>query len=298
MALALSGVALITGAGSGIGEECTFSFTESGVSAVVLADINDKAATAVAEKCKPLAVNPHFKTFVLHVDVANESSVDEMVKKAVAEFGRIDYFVHMAGIVHGPPVPTADASLHDFEELWQVNVKGTLICNRAVASAMLKQENKTVTGRGGERDIGKGAIVNIASALSFVAFPGLTHATSANHAILGATRNTGICNILTNTATMALLKSAASANTWFIALDHAAQGVRVNIVCPIWTDTPFVDKVTARKPNNQSVVESVVPLKRIAKPEEVASAILYLCSPGASYIQGQSIVLDGGGTLS
>ena len=156
---------------------------------------------------------------------------------------------------------------------------------------MRRQDIRTVQGRNGPRNIGRGAIVNVSSAIAFAGFPGLTAATSVFHSILGITRNAG--KFLDSIGVGCLNEILTS----LVAIDHAAERIRVNVVCPIWTETPYQDVISDRLKHNTSVIDRIVPLKRMAKPEEVASAMVYLLSDDASYIQGQSIILDGGALL-
>lgn len=82
------------------------------------------------------------------------------------------------------------------------------------------------------------------------------------------------------------------------ALDNAAHGIRVNSVCPSWVDTPMVRKAIEDVPGLGEMIQTSVPLGRIALPEEVADTVLFLCSPLSSYSTGCNLILDGGTTLS
>jgi NAD(P)-dependent dehydrogenase (short-subunit alcohol dehydrogenase family) len=83
-----------------------------------------------------------------------------------------------------------------------------------------------------------------------------------------------------------------------LAIDHTADGVRVNAVCPTWVRTPMVEEECKKNPAVLEMVQAIVPLKRMADPEEIADTIVYLCSPSASYISGTGLIIDGGVTLT
>lgn len=89
------------------------------------------------------------------------------------------------------PLEIAEASLPEFDRFYQVNVKGTFLCVQAVSKAMKSQDRVSVTGRSGPRDIGRGVIINLGSANSFIATPNIVQYTAAKHAIMGITKNAG-----------------------------------------------------------------------------------------------------------
>lgn len=82
-----------------------------------------------------------------------------------------------------------------------------------------------------------------------------------------------------------------------IAIDNAAHGIRVNCLCPSWVDTPMVQRAVEGVPGLKEMIESVIPMRRIARPEEIADVALFLCSPASSYMTGCSMVVDGGTSL-
>jgi NAD(P)-dependent dehydrogenase (short-subunit alcohol dehydrogenase family) len=153
-----------------------------------------------------------------------------------------------------------------------VNTKGTMLCMRAEIAAMRKQDPKTFTSRNGTRDIGRGAIVNIASAHSFVGLPGKMSYVVSKHANMGLTKMAG--------------------------LDHSPEGIRCNAVCPSWVRTPLLEADIEKNPEVQAMIEAIVPIKRVAECEEVTDTVVFLCSPAASYINGTSIVIDAAATTT
>jgi len=104
-----------------------------------------------------------------------------------------------------------------------------------------------------------------------VGTPGLGAYTASKHAVIGLTR-------------------AA-------ALEYAPQGIRINAICPGSTDTPMVARALADEPETMNAVKAEIPVGRLGRPEEIASAVLWLCSPGAAFTIGQAVAVDGGYTI-
>ncbi|KAL8786816.1 MAG: hypothetical protein Q9213_002553 [Squamulea squamosa] len=267
-----TGVVLITGAAGGIGEETAFAFAEAGISAIAFADLDEQRAGKVAEKSKSLATNGNYRTAVVAVDVTDPSSVQRMVDETIRVFGRIDYNVNAAGIDNDSHTQISDSTIEDFDKVMNVNAKGVLTCTRAVSKAMLAQDVRYAKSRKGTRDVGKGCIVNLGSANSYAAIPGKVAYVASKHAMMGITKTA--------------------------ALDCATQGVRINAVCPTWVRTPMFEEECTKNPQLQEMVKALSPLGRAAEPEEIAGAVLFLCSSAASYITGTGLVIDSGLTLT
>ncbi|KAI1745443.1 NAD(P)-binding protein [Xylaria scruposa] len=268
-----SGIALITGAASGIGRETAFAFAEAGVTGVAFADLNEQGAQAAAEESKTYATNGDYRCIAIHVNICDEDSVQKMVDTAVKEFGRIDYCVNSAGIGNTSGAVMPNLKVDFFSKIMDINVKGTMLCNRAVARAMAQQEPLTYTSRRyGTRSLGRGSIVNLGSTNSYVAVPGMMGYTTSKHAVIGVT------------------KSAA--------LDCAQFHIRVNALCPAWVDTPMMQASLVRVPTLGQLIKTASPLHRAAIPEEVADCIVFLCSPSASYINGAGLLVDAGLSLT
>jgi NAD(P)-dependent dehydrogenase (short-subunit alcohol dehydrogenase family) len=194
------------------------------------------------------------KTLAIRCDVSDDADVDAMVAAILAAFGRLDAAYNNAG-VQNVLAETADTTAEDYDRVMGINLRGVWSCMRAELREMRKQ--------------GSGAIVNCSSLGGLVggAERGIYHA--AKHGVIGFT------------------KSAA--------LEYAARGIRVNAVCPglIWT--PMADRMVAGGQGEAlKAMEQSVPMKRVGRPEEIADAVLWLCSDAASYVTGQSLSVDGG----
>jgi len=159
--------------------------------------------------------------------------------------------------INSPIAETADASSEEFDKVMGVNLRGVWNCMKYELRQMRKQES--------------GAIVNCSSigGLIGIAERGIYHA--SKHGVIGLT------------------KSAA--------LEYAARGININAVCPGTIKTPMVDEMIAREPEAMQALIEQLPNKRLGHPEEVAAAVLWLCSPAASLIVGQAIAVDGGYTV-
>jgi NAD(P)-dependent dehydrogenase (short-subunit alcohol dehydrogenase family) len=244
-------VALVTGAGSGMGLATAQAFSEAGA-AVVLADINEDAVRSAAEEL----VSDGHQAIAIHCNVADEAEVAAMIGQTVSTFGCLDAAFNNAGVMT-PAVETADASGEDFERVTAVNLRGVWNCMKYELRQMCEQ--------------GSGAIVNNSSIGGLTANP--------RRAIYGASKH----------GVIGLTKSAA--------LEYAAKGIRINAVCPGSIKTPMVDEMIEKGWITMDDMIGNLPIGRIGQPEEIASAVLWLCSPGASFVIGHALVVDGGYTV-
>jgi NAD(P)-dependent dehydrogenase (short-subunit alcohol dehydrogenase family) len=184
--------------------------------------------------------------------------------------------------------PVSETCMAEFDNLMSVNVRGTMLCVRALSRAMKNQEERLVAGRTGPCSVGRGSIVNLASANSVVAFPEIVQYTAAKHAVLGITKTAG--------ANSPDPKTVMHANPTQ-ALDNAPHGIRVNAVCPSWVETPMIDKAFAGNPEIRLALSASIPAGRLARPEEVSNVVLFLSGPKSSYVTGVGWLVDGGTTL-
>jgi NAD(P)-dependent dehydrogenase (short-subunit alcohol dehydrogenase family) len=208
----------------------------------------------VRAAAKELASKGH-KTMAVRCDVSEDTQVEAMVKQTVATFGRLDAAYNNAGI-QNVLAETADSSREDYDRVMGINLRGVWSCMKFELQQMREQ--------------GSGTIVNCSSLGGLIGGSqrGTYHA--AKHGVIGFT------------------KSAA--------LEYATRGIRVNDVCPGMIQTPMTDKMIAegQGPELDKMLKTFVPMKRLGRPEEIADAVVWLCSDAASYVTGQSISVDGG----
>jgi NAD(P)-dependent dehydrogenase (short-subunit alcohol dehydrogenase family) len=209
---------------------------------------------AVQSAAKELA-DRGYRTLALRCDVSDDAQVEAMVQQTVATFGRLDAAYNNAGI-QNVLAETADSPRNDYDRVMAINLRGVWSCMKFELQQMRKQ--------------GSGAIVNCSSLGGLIggAQRGTYHA--AKHGVIGFT------------------KSAA--------LEYATRGIRVNDVCPGMIQTAMSDKMIAEGQGEElnKMLNTLVPMRRLGRPEEIADAVLWLCSSAASYVTGQSISIDGG----
>ncbi|MGQ7933795.1 glucose 1-dehydrogenase [Paraburkholderia sp. D1E] len=244
-------VALVTGAGSGMGLATAKAFAEAGA-AVVLADFNEETVRAAAQEL----VSDGHKAIAVRCDVADEAQVKEMVDATMSAFGRLDAAYNNAGI-NSPVAETADASSEEYDRVMAINLRGVWNCMKYELLQMRKQ--------------GSGAIVNCSSLGGLVGIAGRGVYHASKHGVLGLTKSAG--------------------------LEYAARGIRVNAICPGIIATPMVTGMIEREPEAMDALMKEQPIGRLGRPEEIASAVLWLCSPGASFVIGHALAVDGGYTV-
>lgn len=195
-----------------------------------------------------------YSTLAIGCDVSIDDQVEAMIQKTVTTFGRLDAAFNNAG-VQNELAGAADQTREDFDRVTGINLRGVWSCMKFELQQMRKQ--------------GHGAIVNCSSIGGILggAQRGTYHA--AKHGVIGLT------------------KSAA--------LEYAPQGIRINSVCPGLIQTAMADKMIAggQKEALDAMLQAV-PVGRLGRPEEIASAVVFLCSDAASLIVGHTLVIDGG----
>ena len=194
------------------------------------------------------------KAIFVRCDVTRAQDVRAMVQAALDAFGRLDAAVNNAGIAG-----TLNRRIHEtdndtFERVIAINLKGLWLCMKAELPPMLVQ--------------GRGTIVNIASVAGLIGAPKGAAYTASKHGVVGLT------------------KSAA--------VEYAKFGIRVNAVCPAYTDTSMVQQAIDENPWMREMMTRAIPMRRLGKPTEIAEAVLWLCSDAASFVTGHQLVLDGG----
>ena len=209
---------------------------------------------AGAEETAQLIIDDGGTAIARSCDVTMPEQVRSMVDATVAAFGRLDAAVNNAGIAG-----SFDDRLHEaddamFERVFAVNLHGVWHCMKAELEVMLPQS--------------RGAIVNIASVAGLIGAPKAGAYTASKHAVVGLT------------------KSAA--------LDYAKLGVRINAVCPAYTDTAMVQSAIEGNPLMAHIMARAIPMGRLGQASEIAEAVVWLCSDASSFVTGHALVLDGG----
>jgi len=196
----------------------------------------------------------------IQTDVAVATDVQRMVDHAIKTFSRLDYAVNNAGI-EGRFAGITELTEADWDQVMGINLKGTFLGMQHQARVML------AAGNGG-------AIVNVGSVNSFLGFAGGAVYCTSKHGLIGLTTS--------------------------VSAELASQGIRVNLVCPGIIDTPMhhrARELLGDELYDQGVLPSVH-LQRAGQPQEIAQAIVFLCSDAASYITGTTLTPDGGLTLT
>jgi len=187
-------------------------------------------------------------------DVTQPAEVERAFDAIMAHYGRIDCAFNNAGI-EGRYARTVDYTDEDFAQTFAVNVHGVFYCLRRELREMLKNPDG-------------GAIVNTASITGLVGWRGAPAYSASKHAVIGLTRTA--------------------------ALENARHRIRVNAVCPGVVETPMGERIFAETPGAKDVLIARHPPGRLAQAREVAAAVVWLCSPQASFTNGHALTVDGG----
>ena len=193
-------------------------------------------------------------TFV-QVDVSKAVEVEAMISTTVETYGRLDCAHNNAGIGSRPRAPLHECSEETWDRVLAINLKGVWLCMKYEIIQMLTQ--------------GSGTIVNTASIMGLVgSWSGSGAYNASKHGVVG----------LTKTA----------------ALEYAKVGLRVNAVCPGYIRTPLLAETLTRQPEMEAQIVARHPVGRMGRPEEIAEAVVWLCSDAASFVTGHTMTVDGG----
>lgn len=242
-------VVIITGARQGMGRTHALTLAKAGAK-VVVSDISQEDCQKVVEEIEKKGG----EALAIKCDVSKKKEVEEMVKKTVKKFGKIDVLVNNAGICQ------FKSFLELTEEEWNrtldINLKGYFLCAQAVAKEMAKQKS--------------GVIINIASVAmgqQGIGFPNIAHYCASKGGIVGMTEA--------------------------LAVELAPHNIRVNAVSPGMIETPMISSIK-QDPKTMEAMLARVPMHRAGKPEEISNLVLFLASDESSYMTGSTVVVDGG----
>ena len=245
-------IAIVTGGAGGIGEALALGLGYHGAT-VVVSSRNQEAIDVVAKK---ITEETGCEAIAIASDVTSDTSIQNLVDEVVKKYGRIDILVNAMGmnIKHD----AFDYKMEDWDRLFDVNVKGTMVACKAAGKVMREQKG--------------GAIVNLSSVRGIRGYTG---------------GNSGYC----------ATKGAVELITKALALEWAPSGIRVNALGPALVITPGTKHI-AEDPKLAAKYASAVPMGRIGLPEDMVGAVVYLCSDAASFVSGQTIYVDGGLTAA
>src|SRR5882672_9632930 len=237
-------IAVITGAGRGIGRAIALKFAAEGADVVCLSRTQENSEK-VASEVRALGR----KAWAHAVDVADAAAVSAATEKILAETGKVDILVNNAGVTRdGLLMRMSDA---DWDAVLDTNLKGAFLFTKAFTRGFVKQR----TGR----------IINVAS-------------------VIGLIGNAGQCNY-------AASKAGLIGFTKSVARELASRHITVNALAPGFIET---DMTAALSPELRTQILTTVPMKKFGQPEDIANAALFLAGPGARYITGQVLAVDGG----
>ncbi|MGH7565491.1 MAG: SDR family NAD(P)-dependent oxidoreductase [Gemmatimonadota bacterium] len=251
--------AVVTGGGRGIGAAVARALAGAGAR-VVVASRTDGEIDAVVAEIEGLGG----AAWGARVDVTEPASVEALAEAAREWLGDVDVLVNCAGVAHSAPI--ARQTLEDWERIFAVNVTGTFLATRAFLPAMMER--------------GWGRVVNLASVAGLAGAKYIGAYAASKHAVVGFTRS--------------------------VAAEAAPRGVTVNALCPGYVDTGMTDESVARiveraglsETEAREAILATSPQRRLIEVDEVARAVTWLCEDSARGVNGQAIVIDGGGLLA
>jgi len=258
------GVALITGAASGIGRETAIIYAKEGCKKITISDRNLDGLYETQR-----LIESHSKDATVRIaqcDLTDEASVQRVVDGTVEQFGRLDYCANVAGIILLGK-QTSEMTTSFFDIHYQVNLRGLFFCERAELQVMLKQE--PLLSRNSKRP-SRGSIVNVSSMAGLVGTKEIPAYAASKHGVNGLSKADGMF--------------------------YGQYGIRVNTVCPGAIATPILansGNSTSQAPLKESNTMDNA-LQRFGDPEEVADAVVWLTSGRASYITAAILAVNGG----
>jgi NAD(P)-dependent dehydrogenase (short-subunit alcohol dehydrogenase family) len=247
--------AIVTGGGHGIGAAIANALAAAGCDLTIMGRNRTRLENAAV-----MLQNHGVRVEAVECDVGNQASITRAFKDAHDVLGAPHILVNNAGIAEGAPFLETSA------ELWQrtlaVNLTGTFLCTQAVLPGMIAAK--------------AGRIINIASTAGLKGYTRIAAYCASKHGVVGLTRA--------------------------LAMEVARLGITVNAVCPAYTEGEMSDRAVQSIAHVRNIeetearqkMERLIPIGRLIKPEEIAAAVVYLCSPEAAAITGQAIAVAGG----
>lgn len=254
---------IVTGSSRGIGESIALEFAKAGYNVV----INSRNEQDLRKSKDEIMRNVDEKVKVIHFtgDVSREEVCINLLDAAEKEFGKIDVLVNNAGI-NGPEKNTSDITSTEWDEVLDINLKGSFLCSREAVKRMLGYRRD---GQSSNQSA-VNSIINISS----------VHQTTPMPLAVPYAASKGGMEMLTKT----------------MALEVADKGIRINAIAPGAIATMMnIDILQDEKKKKQE--ENKIPMHRIGEPSEIARVAVFLASSAASYITGTTLYVDGGLTL-
>ena len=242
-------VVLVTGGSSGIGRATALAFAREGAKLSVAARRMQEGQETIHQ-----ITEAGGEAVFIQTDVTKAQEVKVLVERTVDQYGQLDCSFNNAGIEGPTWIPTADYAEADWDQVMDINVKGTFLCIKYAIPHLLEQ--------------GKGAIVNMSSVVGLVGGRATPAYTTSKHALIGLTKA--------------------------VALEYADRGIRVNAVCPGVIRTELAERLFLHDPEIAKRMTDLHPMGRIGAQEEVAEAVVWLCSDAASFVTGTAMPIDGG----
>ncbi|MEM7033960.1 MAG: glucose 1-dehydrogenase [Chloroflexota bacterium] len=209
------------------------------------------------EETRQTIKNQGGEAITVLADVTHSPDVKAMVEKTVSVYGQLDCAFNCAGMNTAIPAHVADCEEEEWFRVIDINLKGVFLCMKYELQQMRKQQT--------------GAIVNVASIYGLVAegneHYGVSAYAASKHGVIGLTKAS--------------------------SLEYAKAGIRINAICPGHTDTPLIHTTTS-DPERLTRLIARYPVGRIGRPEEIAEAVIWLCSDAASFVTGHAMAVDGG----
>lgn len=239
-------IALVTGGGTGLGKAIAACLAQSGAKVIIAgrrSDILKETAAEIGMGCESATI-----------DITKFDEIGSFEADLFERFGTIDLLVNNAG--NTVKKPFEEASLDDFDQVFDVHVRGALELSRAVINRLLSESRK-------------GSIVFISSMTAYIGQPFVSGYTISKTAINGVVRG--------------------------LSAEFAARGIRINGVAPGWIETDLFRNATRGDPVRKQKIMSRIPMEKLGQPEDIGWCCAFLSSPGADYINGQVVLVDGGG---